>query len=894
MSEPVLVAVASGSEDLIPSLVEKVRDLAPELPLYVVSEFPVEGAARIPYHPGRTLSQNLALARFHLAGKTVRFSGLLLQPNMPYWRLRALGAILGGANTVFFNDDLNHFLLRPRSAGTIARHVLWRGKNFVRWQMRPGGATYTFLWRLRHPKAFARPVLVAAARAAGWIRAAQGAGVASVTPLPLHEGISVVIPSRNGRELLERLMPGLMRELAAFASEVIVVDNGSGDGTAEWLASAYPGTRVIVSAEPLSFAAAVNRGIVAAAHSRTMLLNNDMVLEDGFFGPLVSAFDQVPDLFCATAQIFFPEGQRREETGKAVMPRKREPEDFPVTCELPIEGEDGSYVLYGSGGCSLFDTAKLRAIGALKEIYAPAYVEDLDLGFRGWQHGWPTVFRAGARLEHRHRSTTSRYYSQAELDGILELNYLRFVARSVGAPETFRRLWQRAIDRLDHRAARMDPDPAAMAALGQAWRIALGTTADEPEPREPFLALTSGDVSVFPGAAARGRPRVLVASPYIPFPLSHGGAVRMYNLMRQAAKEFDQILVCFVDEPGPAPAEILALCCEVVLVVREGDHLRPMTERPEVVEEFDVPAFREALRQTIRKWRPGVVQLEFTQMALYAPDCAPAKTMLVEHDITLDLYKQMLDRGEDWETRQQYERWVRFEREAWTRVDTVVAMSEKDRAQVGRANAVTLANGVDLERFVPSESEPEPGRILFIGSFAHLPNLLALDFFLRQVWPRMRERTNATFHIIAGSRPEYFLERYAGSAQPPLDGPGIEMESYVSDPRVAYRRAAVVVAPLLASAGTNIKIMEAMAMGKAIVSTPGGINGLDDLVDGRDLLVATEAEEFADAVVRLLNDSGERRRIEEQARRTVESSYGWEAIGRQQKAVYETLAPRTA
>jgi glycosyltransferase involved in cell wall biosynthesis len=208
---------------------------------------------------------------------------------------------------------------------------------------------------------------------------------------------------------------------------------------------------------------------------------------------------------------------------------------------------------------------------------------------------------------------------------------------------------------------------------------------------------------------------------------------------------------------------------------------------------------------------------------------------------------------------------------------------------VGLPKAVVLANGVDLERFQPSEEEPEPGRLLFIGSFAHLPNVIAVDWFAREVWPRVRVRHPAALHVIAGSRHRYFLERYRDRVQPPLDQPGIEVDDFVADPRAAYRRAAVVVAPLLASAGTNIKIMEAMAMGKAIASTPGGINGLEELRPGRDLLVSDTAAGMAEAVVLLLEDAGRRRAIGRQARRTAERLYGWGAIAARQRALYERL-----
>ena len=89
---------------------------------------------------------------------------------------------------------------------------------------------------------------------------------------------------------------------------------------------------------------------------------------------------------------------RREETGKAVM-RYDSAVDFPVRCDEPLPGEDLTYVLYGSGGCSLYDAAMLRQLGGMDEAYAPVYVEDLDIGYRGWQRGWPSVYVAGAVLD---------------------------------------------------------------------------------------------------------------------------------------------------------------------------------------------------------------------------------------------------------------------------------------------------------------------------------------------------------------------------------------------------------------------------------------------------------------------------------------------------------------
>src|ERR1700730_10922520 len=96
----------------------------------------------------------------------------------------------------------------------------------------------------------------------------------------------------------------------------------------------------------------------------------------------------------------------------------------------------------------LYAAAKLEALGGFDEVYQPAYVEDLDLGVRAWVRGWPSVYCAEARVLHEHRATTSRYFSPADLDLALEINYVQFLARAIGDPETFQGLWQHDVLRL--------------------------------------------------------------------------------------------------------------------------------------------------------------------------------------------------------------------------------------------------------------------------------------------------------------------------------------------------------------------------------------------------------------------------------------------------------------
>lgn len=399
-------------------------------------------------------------------------------------------------------------------------------------------------------------------------------------PAPLPErpalpGISVVIPSRNGKDLLAAQLPGILRDLPPDA-EIVVVDNGSDDGTEPWLRADYPQVKVEVSPAPLSFARAVNRGLEAARYARVGLLNNDMLIDPGFFQALTRAFDRIPNLFCATAQIRFPPGVRREETGKAVMAQSH-PEDFPLRCDEPLPGEDLTYVLYGSGGCSLYDAAMLRALGGIDVVYEPAYVEDLDLGFRAWQRGWPSVYVAGAGVEHRHRATTSRYYTREQLDLILEVNYLKFLARAVSSSSLFQKLWSQALHRLRLRAPH---DRAAAAALRQAAAIArsggLAIPAELSE--ESILALTNGTVFVFPGHAPTGKKRRVVLVGQV--------------LPEGEPPGYDLIALAVVDNVTPISRDVLDRFLEIVLV-RTGP-----------ISSLSAEA---ALRQIMNKWQPEAV-----------------------------------------------------------------------------------------------------------------------------------------------------------------------------------------------------------------------------------------------------------------------------------------------
>lgn len=378
--------------------------------------------------------------------------------------------------------------------------------------------------------------------------------------------------------------------------------------------------------------------------------------------------------------------------------------------------------------------------------------------------------------------------------------------------------------------------------------------------------------AVFDGRSLReGKPRIAVLTPYFPFPMSHGGAVRIFNLLREGARDFDLFLFAFAEKPSSVAHTPVLDFCSKVIVFPNPRYREPRWASldPPEVNEFRSPYVQSVIDEVRGQYAVRVMQVEYTQMAPYRGD------ILVEHDVTFDLYQQ-LDRPWD------LARWRRFEDKAVMSFPRVVVMSEKDAALLGNApNVRIIPNGVDLKRFQP---QPEvPGRhILFVGSFRHFPNLVAYRWFVERVWPLLKQRLpDAKFVTIAGPNPELY-------GAPLMAGDSIEVHGFISDVRPFYATANVVIVPTQVSAGTNLKVLEALACERAIVSTPSGCAGLG-LEQGKNIRIEDDPEAFCGALQKLLTNDELRRGIAKAGREFVEQRYGWTRIGRLQARLWREV-----
>jgi glycosyltransferase involved in cell wall biosynthesis len=364
--------------------------------------------------------------------------------------------------------------------------------------------------------------------------------------------------------------------------------------------------------------------------------------------------------------------------------------------------------------------------------------------------------------------------------------------------------------------------------------------------------------------------------------------------MTRLARRHDLTAAMLVDDEFDADEcsrAMQAYCREVVMVPnphgREGLTKRLLQLRSLAsTRSFErlrvtLPAFQQTLDKVLRARRFDVVNLEFPFLGHYdlrqAPRGERLPPLVVDsHEIAYDLSRQFARTGGNL-SRRLYAgaNWRKLRREelgTYRGADGVYVCSAADERrllnQVPGLRTAVIPNAADVEYYQPRPTDPPPdGRtVVYFGLLSTIPNIDGVVHFVQDIWPHIAEANpEARCKIIGGRPPPSLLA---------LAGPRIELTGFVSDLRPHLAAAAAVVVPLRLGGGTRLKIVEAMAMGKAIVSTTLGAEGIA-AVPGRDLLVEDQPTAFADAVRRLLADPGLAARIGQSARQLAMDLYGW-------------------
>jgi sugar transferase (PEP-CTERM/EpsH1 system associated) len=385
--------------------------------------------------------------------------------------------------------------------------------------------------------------------------------------------------------------------------------------------------------------------------------------------------------------------------------------------------------------------------------------------------------------------------------------------------------------------------------------------------------------------------RILWLKSDLLLPLDKGGRLRTWHLMRQLARRHDITYLSFAEGQADGMEQVASRVETVPrfepakgtvgFYVDAALHL--VDPLPYAVAKYRSRAFARRLRELLDTQSFDLLVCDFLFPAVNLPRRLPCPSVIFTHNVEAEIWRRHAETKAGAARRlyrTQHARMLRFEGRALRRFDGVLAVSDADRETFERLypGAIrrpvhVVPTGVDTEFFNPSPS-PAAGRsLVFTGSMDWLPNEDAMLWFCREIFPRVRTDEPTASLTIVGRAPTPAVRRLAADH-------GVTVTGRVDDVRPYMKEAAAYVVPLRIGGGTRLKIFEAMAMGKAIVASAVGAEGLP-VTDGRDVVIADEPRAFASAVVALLRDVDRRRALEQAARALVVERYEWSAVGRE-------------
>jgi sugar transferase (PEP-CTERM/EpsH1 system associated) len=389
--------------------------------------------------------------------------------------------------------------------------------------------------------------------------------------------------------------------------------------------------------------------------------------------------------------------------------------------------------------------------------------------------------------------------------------------------------------------------------------------------------------------------RILWLNAGVLLPLDKGGKLRTWHLMRQLAGRHDITYLAFADG-GVELVHREGMCdvCRELVIVPRSEALKGTARfyldaaahlfdrRPYAVAKYASAAYARLIERLLATSRFDLLVCDFLPPAVNLPHRLPCPAVLFTHNVESEIWRRHAEAERGWLRKRlleaQWRRMLRFEGDALRRFDLILAVSDSDRGTLRRLYRAAwsvpvhvVQTGVDTEFFQPAADEAPPApHVVFTGSMDWLPNEDAMVGFCREILPRIREAEPQATLAIVGRAPTPAVQRLAAL-------PGVEVTGRVDDVRPHIARGCVYVVPLRIGGGTRLKIFEAMAMGKAVVSTTIGAEGLP-VTHGQDIVIADDPAGFARAVVALFRNPGARRGLEAAARRLVVDRYDWSAV----------------
>ena len=402
------------------------------------------------------------------------------------------------------------------------------------------------------------------------------------------------------------------------------------------------------------------------------------------------------------------------------------------------------------------------------------------------------------------------------------------------------------------------------------------------------------------------RPRLLFVSPRFLFPMDQGGKIRTGNILRGLhGGAFDITLA------SPAPADAakfavdIAAACDRFVSWPEQPPSRlnraiALADKLPVAAATDRSRAGSAVVARALTGKPDVVVVDFPHADVLMPRTIDAASVMFTHNVEAEIFERHAERTRGlWRMvwADQSRKMRRFEADVLSRYGTTIAVSKRDAAALVKRYAPPVVEdidtGVDLDFFAfqPPEAAPDPGAdggtLVFTATMSWAANVEGIHFLLDDVWPRLLAKRPRLRAVIIGRNPPASLSDKIRER-----GLDVTLTGFVDDIRPHVAASHVYVIPLFVGSGTRIKAFEAMAMGRPVVSTTLGIEGLE-VTDGEHFLRADDASEFTSAILGLLDDAGRRARLARAARDLMEAKFSWSEVARQFEAICQrTLARR--
>jgi len=402
---------------------------------------------------------------------------------------------------------------------------------------------------------------------------------------------------------------------------------------------------------------------------------------------------------------------------------------------------------------------------------------------------------------------------------------------------------------------------------------------------------------------------ILLFSHVVPWPTTSGLLLRCYNLLREVACHHRVHLLALNQDILLAPEAVAAsrrhleeFCASVGVFPLPASGSRAAygallfanlaSPLPYSVPRFYSPALERAAVETLARHPIRLLQYETIAMAQYGALAPDLPAILVHQNVESDLLKKRAATARNPLIRHyiagQGAKLARYEDRMCRQAAANVVVSTADQAtfsaRMPDARFEVVVNGVDIDYFHPGSDAAGGGdRLVFVGGMSWYPNREAMSWFLAEIWPRIRRVRPSARLTIVGSHPAPEVLRAVAAGQ------GVEAPGLVPDIRPYVQNAAVYVCPLRLGGGTRLKILDAWAMGKAVVSTTLGCEGLA-AVPGRDLEVADDPAEFAARVSALLADPERRRALGLAGRARAVAEFAWPGVAAGMLDLYDELA----